>query len=142
MKNIIAHCALLILLAQPAMAESETVYKTIAMESASEGEEGMMLVAKVIQNRAKASRMSAEGVVMKRYQFSCWNDRKWAENWLRKYYTAEVHQKAAKAWEEASDSEIKPFIRHYHTVDVRPYWSVGHEPAIRHGRHLFYDSVK
>ena len=118
---------------------SEIVLKTLAMEASGEGVIGMAYVARVIQNRAHLRNSTAEKECLRKKQFSCWNDGVWAQRWLSKYYTPEVRQKAMKAWEEADN--LEGAWTHYHTVDIKPYWSKGHQGE-RAGKHLFYEGVK
>jgi spore germination cell wall hydrolase CwlJ-like protein len=119
----------------------EVVIQTIAMESASEPDLGMVWVAKVIQTRAERANISPDRVVMRPKQFSCWNDRKWAYNWLKRYYGPSTRQRAIEAWNKALIANLG-HPTHYHTVDVMPYWAKGHKPMVRVGRHVFYNTVK
>lgn len=118
---------------------SEIVLQTIAMESASEPIEGQIMVAKTIQNRAERGNISPESVVLKRKQYSCWNDPKWAKAWLDRNYTPNVRQRASKAWEMALGESVN--YTHYHTIDILPYWAVGHKGE-RVGKHIFYGGIK
>lgn len=82
-----------------------------------------------------------EAVVTEYKQFSAYNDRQWLNRWLAKNYTPKVRQMAQKAIERALTMENRPTWTHYHTVDVRPYWSKGHK-GVRVGRHVFYQGIK
>ena len=140
---LVACLAVLCLLARQevGMAEpSEIVLQTIAMESASEPMEGQVLVARTIQNRARKAGITPERAVLRPFQFSCWNDRKWAKRWLDTHYGPKTRLRALKAWEMASYSTFNG--RHYHTTDVMPYWAKGHAPSVVVGRHAFYDRIR
>lgn len=120
---------------------SEIVYQTIAMESASESDTGMYLVASTIVNRAMKRGTSIEGESIRRKQYSCWNDLEWSKAWLGRFYTEKARKRAKKALERAIREPFKG-ITHYHTLDVSPYWAVGHKPEIIEGGHAFYSDIR
>lgn len=132
----------LCILAGSARAEgvSEIVVQTIAMEAADQSEYGQYLVASVIVNRARRAGNSLEWVVLRRSQFSCWNDREWARQWLGSHFSASTAKSAKKALEQAITAPF-PGITHYHTMAVKPYW-VDREPVIVEGSHKFYRGIK
>ena len=134
--------ALLLLSSESALANEapEIVYQVLCAESASEGQAGMDAVAVVMVNRAVGSLAKLEDVVTRPKQFSAYNDRKWLDSWLAKNYTPKVRQMAQRAIERAL-TEPRPAWTHYHTVDVRPYWTKGHK-GVRVGRHVFYWGIK
>jgi len=126
----------------------EVVYKTIAMESASEPLEWQVAVAGVILERSRGSRKSLEAVCLAPKQFSAWNtDSKavrWRRAWLDRYYTPKARQNALKALNKAileQSKGLNPGYTHYHNKDVRPYWSVGHKGVLI-GKHKFYKGIK
>ena len=119
---------------------SEIVLQTIAMESANQSAYGQYLVSSVIVSRSRASNRSLEAIVKAHKQFSCWNDTVWARAWLARHYTPEVRKQAIKALELAIREPIN--LSHYHTKPVKPYWSVGHSPAVIEGQHKFYRGIK
>lgn len=120
---------------------SEVVLQTISMESADQPFDGQVAVASVIINRARMAGKTLEWAVLRPKQFSCWNDPKWARRWLAKHYTPIVRLRALKALNQAI-VEGDRHIRHYHTIDVKPYWARGHEPALQICEHLFYEGIK
>ena|SRR3990167_2278719 len=120
---------------------NEIVLQTISMESANQPFSGQVAVASVIINRARKAGKSLEWVVLRPRQFSCWNDPKLARAWLDRHYTPIVRLRALKALNQAIVDGDR-HIRHYHTLDVMPYWARGHEPALQIGRHLFYEGIK
>jgi uncharacterized protein YceK len=123
---------------------NEMVYKTIAMESASEPE-GMKYVALTIINRARARGTSLQTEALRRKQYSCWNSQSWAKAWLGKHYGVKTRLATSKELETAFKMASEPRfqgIRHYHTVNVHPNWAVGHTPVFRIGSHLFYEGIK
>lgn len=121
----------------------ETVYQTIALESANQPFQGQVSVAGVILERARQSGRSLEAVCRAPWQFSCHNDPKRAKAWLLKHYDSKVRLRAIKAYQEAL---MRPSayrgIRHYHTKGVMPKWAKGHTPAFIIGEHLFYRGIK
>lgn len=129
-------------LMQSAWAESEVVYQTIAMESANQSFDGQIAVAQVIINRAKRSNRSLEAVCKAPRQFSCWNDQKRAKAWLTSYYTPKVRLGAEMALKRAINEQSQTKITHYHTKQVRPYWSKGHTPSLVIGEHVFYEGIR
>lgn len=126
---------------ESALGDSEVVIKTIAMESADQSEYGQYLVASVIVNRARLAGNSLEWVVLRPKQFSCWNSRSLASAWLGSHFDKKARKQAEKALKQAIK---RPFlgITHYHTVDVMPYWAVGHKPVAVIGRHVFYENIR
>jgi spore germination cell wall hydrolase CwlJ-like protein len=136
---VIAVCCLMVL-AVSVHAESEIVYQTIAMEAAGESDEGQAMVASVILNRAKKSKKTLEAVCLQPKQFSCWNSRKWAQAWLSLHYDAQARYRAVKALETARNANLG-HATHYHTTNIKPYWSKGHKPSVVVGRHAFYEGI-
>lgn len=118
----------------------EIVLQTIAMEAANQSDRGQYLVASVIVNRAMASGQTLGQVCTARKQFSAWNDPKLAARWLSRHYDPSVRLRAYNALQRALNRPYEG-IRHYHTNDVRPYWSEGHKAAITEGAHLFYEGI-
>lgn len=126
---------------EPAHAEpSEVVLQTIAMESGGESLEGQAWVAKTIQTRSKRGKISPQDVVLRPKQYSCWNSPKWAKAWLARHYGLKARGGAVIAWNRALKLPYQ--VTHYHTIDIKPYWAVGHIPKVVVGRHAFYDDVK
>jgi len=132
---------------------------TIYGEARGEPIDGQYAVAWVILNRARKGGWwgsSIQDVVMKPYQFSCWNDsdpnsgmvRDIAFNWARKasvmFEPLEV-QDALHAAIAVSNGHINDLTRgatHYHHKHIRPSWAQEHEPNKRIGNHLFYKGIK
>ena len=133
---------------EPAHAVQEgqsIVVETIMMEAANQGEEGMVAVAEVIRNRAKRDNRSMMEVVLKPKQFSCWNSKKWAVEWLERYGDGQSYQKASKALEIAlGGSRTVSGATLYHSNAVQPSWAKSrlcHEVAII-GNHVFYTEAR
>lgn len=129
------------------------VVRTVFGEARGEPEEGKRAVAHVIFNRANARDMTITHACLQSalvngrriYQFSCHDDRE-ATNY-QQMMNATVN---VKAYRECMAAVIAAFdeedftrgATHYHTRDVKPYWSTGHEPSASIGAHLFYNTVK
>lgn len=138
-----------VLLAQSAWAvpigDKEIVLKTLAMEAGSEGVEGMAWVALTLHNRALKRNTDLSTEAVRKWQYSCWNDRKWSDRWLARFYTEKQRDGAIKGLEKGLGMAVKPEyqgIRHYHTEAVKPNWSVGKVPFRKVGSHLFYKGIK
>jgi len=138
--------ACLLGLGQSAWAESvpEIVLQTIAMESASKPE-GMPYVALVLANRARVSVTSMEIEAKRPFQFSCWNDEKWARAWLASYYDPKTRHDALIAYNNGLAMSLKPElqgIRHYCTTGTNPAWAKGKTPKFILGGHKWYEGIK
>lgn len=129
-------------IARASDAKNEVVYQTLAMEAANQSDRGMELVAYTILVRASKRGTTPEIESLRRKQYSCWNDRKWAKAWLGRHYDQKTRHRAVNAWNRASSNPVKPRLTHYHTLEVHPFWAKGHKPVIIEGDHAFYDSVR
>lgn len=118
---------------------SEIVLQTIAMESANDLE-GMPYVASTLINRARKRHTSPQVEALRPKQYSCWNDRKWAKNWLQGHYDKTTRSNALKAYQDARNRNLGHYT-HYHTANILPYWAVG-QKGVRHGKHIFYSNIK
>ena len=138
-------CAWMLHSCEPARAEvSEVVLQTIAMESADQPFGGQVAVAQVLLNRARLRGTSPEVEALRPKQFSCWNDPKWAQEWLDSHFSEATRHKAKKALKMASTPDFLKFNRlsHYHHVSIKPYWAIGHTPSLVIGSHAFYEGIK
>lgn len=147
--RVIASLLFGVLIAQSAWAvpigDREIVLKTLAMEAGSEGVDGMAWVALTLANRALKRNTSMSSEALRRKQYSCWNDRKWSDGWLDRFYTEKQRDGAIKGLEKGLGMAVKPEYRgimHYHTEAVKPNWSIGKVPFRKVGSHLFYNDVK
>lgn len=151
------------LLTSPAYAgfddPSELAIYTIMGEASNQPYEGQLAVAEVIRNRAKAYNAqyldclvvlgwdtcfesSVKEVVLQPWQFSFWNSKKKAKQWLEKYGTGEAYQTASRAWAESEHSNIVKGADLYHASYVKPRWNFGKTIFIRQlGAHRFYKEV-
>lgn len=134
--------AIMLMLGGSASAEpSEVVLQTIAMESAGRPE-GMPYVAITLYNRALKRGTSMEIEALRPYQYSCWNDAKWAKAWLDKHYSPKTRLGALNALKRGMVEAVNyPGLRHYHTIDTRPKWAKGHTPAFILGGHKWYRGI-
>lgn len=122
--------------------QSEIVLQTIAMESAGRPE-GMPYVAVTLINRARLRGTTLEHEALRRKQYSCWNNAKWAKGWLDKHYTPKVRLRALNALKMGMVEAVKyPDMRHYHTIGTSPYWAKGHTPVLILGGHKWYRGIK
>ena len=110
--------------------------ETLLMEALGEGYKGMVAVGEVIRNRTRLFDKNAENVCRMPKQFSCWNDEKHADKFLkqnRAYYFI-----AVMAWLESEHSALTNGATDYHTEDIHPYWADAYRVSAHIGKHLFY----
>ncbi len=110
--------------------------KTLILEAVGEGHQGMVAVAEVIRNRSKKFNKRYDEICLAPKQFSCWNDKIRAKNFLRKHQI--FFKDAKKAWLESSSSSLTKGATDYHTVAVDPYWAKCYRRVAKIGSHLFY----
>ena len=119
---------------------SEVVLRTIAMESAGESLEGQAMVARVIIERSRRSGRPLEAICKAPRQFSCWNSPKQAQRWLLRHFDGVTRSRAIEALKMAINAK-GGHPTHYHTLDCKPYWAVGHKPFLIVGNHAFYNDI-
>lgn len=110
---------------------SEIAILTIAYEASSQPFEGQVAVASVIKTRMAQTGKTAEQVVLKPKQFSCWANGKPTQK--RKLSQREIDT-ARKAWEAARPGTYNHYARH----DCRPYWIAKAKRSERINDHVFY----
>lgn len=125
--------------------EIDLMARTIWGEARGEGNKGMQAVANVIMNRVSKGGWygaTVEDVVLKPYQFSCWN--KDDPNYpLVKSVTLDNQQFkmakeiAIKAYSGQLD-DITGGSVNYHTSSIRPEWSKRLTKITQIGNHIFY----
>ena len=125
--------------------------KTIWAEARGEPLEGQIAVANVILNRARQGGWWGDdvaGVCCKPKQFSCWNEidpnrAKMDGLELQDMAFARAVSVASGAWAGARHgADTTGGATHYHTAAIQPSWAAGHEPSVRIGNHVFYNSVR
>lgn len=117
--------------------------RTVYGEARGEGTRGMQAVANVIMNRVKAGGWygaSIKDVVLKPYQFSCWNAN---DPNREKILNATPSQlKQARVISEQVIEGILPDITNgatnYHAKSVKPYWAASMTKTATIGNHIFY----
>lgn len=127
------------------MTEDQTDYmaRTIYGEARGEGGQGMQAVANVIMNRVKRGGWygaSIKDVVLKPYQFSCWNA---TDVNRQKILNATAAQLAsARSIAEKVINGTLPDITggatHYHARGIDPYWAKSMTKTATIGNHVFY----
>lgn len=110
---------------------SEIAILTVAYEASSQSFEGQVAVASVIKTRMAETGKTAEQVVLKPKQFSCWSNGKPTQS--RKLSQREIDQ-ARKAWESARPGSYNHYARH----DCKPYWIKSAKLSERICDHVFY----
>lgn len=129
------------------MTQDQTTYlaKTIWGEARGEGYKGMQAVGNVILNRVSRGGWygaSVKDVVLKPYQFSCWNEndinRSKIENLsfndLQKSRAYEIAQKLING----KLGDITNGATHYHAKNIIPYWASSMSKTAEIGNHIFY----
>lgn len=134
----IAAC-LLILCGSAYASEIPVPVKTIIGECANCSDDGMIAVANVIRNRAKARNQSFEAVCLAPWQFSAWNDKTWLEAHLKR--NKGVLQRAYSAWQASATEDLTNGADHYFANYIpKPSWAKSMEHVATHGVHEFYRS--
>lgn len=126
---------------QTAIAVESVVIETLLLEARGEGLEGMQAVAEVIRKRSKESGTSYVDVVMKPWQFSCWNEPSYKSDKRLAKFDGEDWQLASQAWEQSETSNLTGGANHYlntKAVKYLPRWAKVGRLVGRIGKHTFY----
>lgn len=127
------------------MTDDQTDYmaRTLYGEARGEGARGMQAVANVIMNRVKAGGWygaSIKDVVLKPYQFSCWNSNDPNRNIILNATPAQLAQ-ARNIAERVISGELPDITGgavNYHAKSVSPYWAASMTKTATIGNHIFY----
>ena len=127
------------------MTDDQTNYmaRTLYGEARGEGARGMQAVANVIMNRVKAGSWygaSIKDVVLKPYQFSCWNANDPNRNIILNATPAQLAQ-ARNIAERVISGELPDITGgavNYHAKSVLPYWAASMTKTATIGNHIFY----
>lgn len=131
------------------MSETLTVAKTIYGEARGERLAGMIAVGCVIRNRALHPRVrwwgvGFEGVCLKPFQFSCWNEKDPNRRMLLaldQVAPSPIYTLCKAIAADIIDGHLPDITGgadHYHNLDVKPDWAEGLKPIKRIGQHVFY----
>jgi len=129
LKDVDSPKALSLLLRDPSKLSEETLLtSTIVLEAAAEPISGQLAVANVMRNRVARTGQSYHQVILRRKQFSCWNDLKWAEE---RMHNESVNMLRQCAWiaigilKELIQYDSSNGADHYfnHNI-VKPVWYV------------------
>ena len=127
------------------MTDDQTLYmaKTIFGESRGESQNGQIAVGHTILNRVKAGGWygaSIKDVVLKPYQFSCWN-----QGDVNRELIINKTSQQLLPYYELSKKIINGTIpdntggaTHYHAKGVTPYWAAKMTKTATIGNHVFY----
>ena len=107
---------------------------TLYAEAGNQGQQGILLVASVISQRAENSGKSPAEECQKPKQFSCWNKGApdvpaWNESW-------EFCRAIARRM--ANGEKFGQGYTHYHTRKILPYWAKKANFSLPYGDHIFY----
>ena len=120
--------------------------RTVYGEARGEAFEGKVAVAHVISNRAASNYMgdTLEAVCRRAYQFSCWNHSDPNHRKIAALDKSDPEYReclSAVAAALVSDDDPTHGARHYHTKDIKPYWSDDAKERVVIGNHVFLVGV-
>lgn len=123
--------------------QTDFMSRTIYGEARGEGARGMQAVANVIMNRVKKGGWygaSIKDVVLKPYQFSCWNANDPNRNIILNATPAQLAQARNIAERVISGKlpDITGGAVNYHAKSVSPYWAASMTKTATIGNHIFY----
>lgn len=128
--------------------EIDLMARTMYGEARGEGISGMQAVANVIMNRVKAGAWygkTVEDVVLKPYQFSCWNEDDPNRRVIMDVTTSNTLFKNAYDLARQAYNGTLPDITngatHYHAASITPYWSKSLTKTASVGNHIFYKEI-
>ncbi len=117
--------------------------RTIYGEARGEGTKGMQAVANVIMNRVSKGGWygaTIKDVVLKPYQFSCWND-----NDVNKTVIINASDKQLSTAKNIAQNvvngnlpDITGGATNYHANNICPQWSLSMTKTVSIGKHIFY----
>ena len=129
------------------MTQDQDVYlaKTIWGEARGEGMQGMQAVANVVMNRVNAASWygaSIKDVVLKPYQFSCWNandpNRAKIDKLSIEDLAASGALNVARQVISGQLKDITGGATNYHATSVNPAWAEKMTKTVQIGNHVFY----
>ena len=129
------------------MTQDQDVYlaKTIWGEARGEGLHGMQAVANVVMNRVNAASWygaSIKDVVLKPYQFSCWNandpNRAKIDRLSIEDLAASGALNVARQVISGQLKDITGGATNYHATSVNPSWAAKMTKTVQIGNHVFY----
>lgn len=129
------------------MTQDQEVYlaKTMWGEARGEGLTGMQAVGNVIMNRVNAGSWygaSIKDVVLKPYQFSCWNandpNRAKIDALTMNDLESSLALPLARQIIDGVVPDITGGATHYHAKSVKPYWADSMIKTAVIGNHIFY----
>lgn len=139
---VIAICLILTMFSCQAVHADELPIpvQTIIGECANCTDEGMIAVGNVLRNRARYRGQTVEQVALAPWQFSFWNDRVRAKNFIKNTPDLVV-QRAMTAWQASATEDVTGGADHYFADYIKmPLWAKNMAFNGRHGKHLFYRS--
>lgn len=132
------------------MTQDQELYlaKTMWGEARGEGARGMQAVGNVVMNRVNAGSWygaSVKDVVLKPWQFSCWNfkdpNRIIIENMTAQQLAANGTLAIAHNVISGKLPDITGGATHYHNKNITPYWVSKMKKTAQIGNHIFYREV-
>lgn len=129
------------------MTQGQDIYlaKTIWGEARGEGLQGMQAVANVVMNRVNAASWygaSIKDVVLKPYQFSCWNENDPNRAKIDKLSIEDLAASGAlNVARQVISGKLKDITggaTNYHATSVNPAWAEKMTKTVQIGNHIFY----
>ena len=121
--------------------------RTLYGEARGQPLDGLLAVAAVVMNRARAGRYGASpaDVCLRPWQFSCWNardpNRAVIERVQPGLFMFDVCRLVASLAIRGLLPDPTGGATHYHTKGVAPNWSRGKTPSAVIGDHLFFNDI-
>ncbi|GEM_PF-925430 len=116
--------------------DENTAVQTVILEAVGEGYEGMVAVGEVIRNRTQLFLADFKMVCLMPMQFSCWNDRDRAEQFLNEH--RDYYFLALTAWRDSENSQLTKGATDYHADTIHPDWADDYYVTTQIGSHIFY----
>lgn len=127
------------------MLDDQEMYlaRTIYGEARGESQNGQIAVANVVMNRVKKGGWygaSVKDVVLKPYQFSCWNANDPNRSIILAATPAQLAGQLAIAKRAIAGNlpDITNGATNYHAKSVTPYWAASMTKTATIGNHIFY----
>lgn len=137
------------------LSDEELFAKTLVAEADSESREGQLAVASVIMNRVNAKRarqfgVGIKGVILKPWQFSCWNDNNLsAKQYAQKMFKVNRTNGTYNYWidniksviDGNSNDPTNGALYYFNPKLVKPSWAKKFRHLCTIGNHTFYTDV-
>lgn len=134
--------------------QTDILARTIYGEARGESISGQEAIASVVLNRVAFAKRKGRywwgnniaEICLSAKQFSCWNEKDANFALIEKVQDSDINfcickRIALRAVSGLLEDKTN-FATHYHTLKVRPYWSIGKIPCAEIGHHIFYNDIE